>query len=129
MFNDAKQSAVVVRQAVEAMSAIAKSSQQISQIIGVIDAISFARVPLESLFWRQRWAGSAVGWSPRFNRRMWRARVSQGLRLLVGKCWKSWKQRARSRNFLRLFATSVLARRSTRSSCQIARRPVSALLL
>jgi methyl-accepting chemotaxis protein len=38
---DAKQSAVVVRQAVEAMSAIAKSSQQISQIIGVIDEIAF----------------------------------------------------------------------------------------
>jgi len=38
---DAKQSAVVVRQAVDAMSAIAKSSQQISQIIGVIDEIAF----------------------------------------------------------------------------------------
>ena len=38
---DAKKSAVVVRQAVEAMSAIAKSSQQISQIIGVIDEIAF----------------------------------------------------------------------------------------
>jgi methyl-accepting chemotaxis protein len=38
---DAKQSAVVVRQAIEAMSAIAKSSQQISQIIGVIDEIAF----------------------------------------------------------------------------------------
>ncbi len=38
---DAKRSAVVVRQAVEAMSAIAKSSQQISQIIGVIDEIAF----------------------------------------------------------------------------------------
>ena len=37
----AKQSAVVVRQAVEAMSGIAKSSQQISQIIGVIDEIAF----------------------------------------------------------------------------------------
>ena len=38
---DAKKSAVVVRQAVEAMDAIAKSSQQISQIIGVIDEIAF----------------------------------------------------------------------------------------
>jgi len=38
---DAKQSAGVVRQAVDAMSAIAKSSQQISQIIGVIDEIAF----------------------------------------------------------------------------------------
>jgi len=38
---DAKKSAVVVRQAVDAMSAIAKSSQQISQIIGVIDEIAF----------------------------------------------------------------------------------------
>ena len=38
---DAKQSAVVVRQAVEAMDAIAKSAQQISQIIGVIDEIAF----------------------------------------------------------------------------------------
>ncbi len=38
---DAKRSAVVVRQAVDAMSAIAKSSQQISQIIGVIDEIAF----------------------------------------------------------------------------------------
>jgi methyl-accepting chemotaxis protein len=38
---DAKQSAVVVRQAVEAMGAIAKSSQQISQIISVIDEIAF----------------------------------------------------------------------------------------
>jgi len=38
---DAKKSAVVVRQAVEAMSSIAKSSQQISQIIGVIDEIAF----------------------------------------------------------------------------------------
>ncbi len=38
---DAKESAAVVRQAVEAMSAIAKSSQQISQIIGVIDEIAF----------------------------------------------------------------------------------------
>jgi len=38
---DAKKSAVVVRQAVEAMSTIAKSSQQIGQIIGVIDEIAF----------------------------------------------------------------------------------------
>jgi methyl-accepting chemotaxis protein len=38
---DAKKSAVVVRQAVEAMGAIAKSAQQISQIIGVIDEIAF----------------------------------------------------------------------------------------
>ena len=38
---DAKKSAVVVRQAVEAMDAIAKSAQQISQIIGVIDEIAF----------------------------------------------------------------------------------------
>jgi methyl-accepting chemotaxis protein len=38
---DAKQSAVVVREAVEAMDAIAKSAQQISQIIGVIDEIAF----------------------------------------------------------------------------------------
>ena len=38
---DAKKGAVVVRQAVEAMDAIAKSSQQISQIIGVIDEIAF----------------------------------------------------------------------------------------
>jgi methyl-accepting chemotaxis protein len=38
---DAKKSAVVVRQTVEAMSTIAKSSQQISQIIGVIDEIAF----------------------------------------------------------------------------------------
>jgi len=38
---DAKESAGVVRQAVDAMSAIAKSSQQISQIIGVIDEIAF----------------------------------------------------------------------------------------
>ena len=38
---DAKKSAVVVRKAVDAMSAIAKSSQQISQIIGVIDEIAF----------------------------------------------------------------------------------------
>ena len=39
--SDAKQSATVVRQAVAAMDAIAKSSQQISQIIGVMDEISF----------------------------------------------------------------------------------------
>ena len=38
---DAKESAAVVRRAVDAMSAIAKSSQQISQIIGVIDEIAF----------------------------------------------------------------------------------------
>jgi methyl-accepting chemotaxis protein len=38
---NAKQSAVVVRQAVEAMDAIAGSAQQISQIIGVIDEIAF----------------------------------------------------------------------------------------
>ena len=38
---DAKKSAVVVREAVDAMNAIAKSSQQISQIIGVIDEIAF----------------------------------------------------------------------------------------
>ncbi|MGD0722057.1 MAG: methyl-accepting chemotaxis protein, partial [Roseiarcus sp.] len=38
---DARKSAVVVRQAVEAMDAIAKSAQQISQIIGVIDEIAF----------------------------------------------------------------------------------------
>lgn len=39
--DDAKKSAVVVRQAVEAMDAIAKSAQQIGQIIGVIDEIAF----------------------------------------------------------------------------------------
>jgi methyl-accepting chemotaxis protein len=39
--DDAKKSAVVVRKAVEAMDAIAKSAQQISQIIGVIDEIAF----------------------------------------------------------------------------------------
>jgi methyl-accepting chemotaxis protein len=39
--DDAKKSAEVVRQAVEAMDAIAKSSQQISQIISVIDEIAF----------------------------------------------------------------------------------------
>ncbi len=38
---DAKKSAVVVRQAVEAMDAIAKSAGQIGQIIGVIDEIAF----------------------------------------------------------------------------------------
>ena len=38
---DAKRSAVVVRQAVEAIDTIAKSAQQISQIIGVIDEIAF----------------------------------------------------------------------------------------
>jgi methyl-accepting chemotaxis protein len=38
---DARKSAAVVRQAVEAMNAIAKSSQQIGQIIGVIDEIAF----------------------------------------------------------------------------------------
>ena len=38
---DAKKSAIVVREAVDAMNAIAKSSQQISQIIGVIDEIAF----------------------------------------------------------------------------------------
>jgi methyl-accepting chemotaxis protein len=38
---DVQKSTVVVRQAVEAMDAIAKSSQQITQIIGVIDEIAF----------------------------------------------------------------------------------------
>ena len=38
---DADKSAAVVGQAVEAMNAIAKSSQQIGQIIGVIDEIAF----------------------------------------------------------------------------------------
>jgi methyl-accepting chemotaxis protein len=38
---NAKKSADVVQRAVEAMGAIAKSSQQISQIIGVIDEIAF----------------------------------------------------------------------------------------
>jgi methyl-accepting chemotaxis protein len=38
---DAKKSAVVMREAVAAMDAIAKSAQQISQIIGVIDEIAF----------------------------------------------------------------------------------------
>ena len=39
--SDAKKSAVVVRQAVEAMEAISRSAHQISQIIGVIDEIAF----------------------------------------------------------------------------------------
>ena len=39
--DDAKKSGEVVREAVDAMDAIAKSSQQISQIIGVIDEIAF----------------------------------------------------------------------------------------
>jgi methyl-accepting chemotaxis protein len=39
--NDAKKGAVIVKQAVEAMDAIAKSSAQIGQIIGVIDEIAF----------------------------------------------------------------------------------------
>jgi methyl-accepting chemotaxis protein len=39
--DDAKKSAVVVREAVAAMDAIAKSSQQVSQIISVIDEIAF----------------------------------------------------------------------------------------
>jgi methyl-accepting chemotaxis protein len=39
--DDAKKSAMVVREAVEAMDAIAKSARQISQIIGVIDEIAF----------------------------------------------------------------------------------------
>src|SRR5579872_4757086 len=39
--DDARKSAVVVREAVEAMDAIAKSAQQINQIIGVIDEIAF----------------------------------------------------------------------------------------
>ena len=38
---DAKKSEIVVRQTVEAMDAIEKSAQQISQIIGVIDEIAF----------------------------------------------------------------------------------------
>jgi methyl-accepting chemotaxis protein len=38
---DAKKGAVVVKQAVEAMAAIDKSSKQIGQIIGVIDEIAF----------------------------------------------------------------------------------------
>jgi len=38
---DAQKSAVVVRQAVEAMNAIANSARQITQIIGVIDEIAF----------------------------------------------------------------------------------------
>ncbi|HEY1943002.1 MAG TPA: methyl-accepting chemotaxis protein [Roseiarcus sp.] len=39
--DDAKRSSIVVRQAVGAMDGIAKSAQQISQIIGVIDEIAF----------------------------------------------------------------------------------------
>ena len=39
--SDAKKGANVVRQAVSAMDGIAKSAQQISQIIGVIDEIAF----------------------------------------------------------------------------------------
>jgi methyl-accepting chemotaxis protein len=39
--DDAKQGAVVVKQAVDAMNAIANSSQQIGQIISVIDEIAF----------------------------------------------------------------------------------------
>jgi len=39
--SDAKKSVIVVGRAVEAMAAITKSSQQISQIIGVIDEIAF----------------------------------------------------------------------------------------
>jgi methyl-accepting chemotaxis protein len=39
--NDAKKSAIVVREAVDAMNIIAKSATQISQIIGVIDEIAF----------------------------------------------------------------------------------------
>ena len=39
--DNAKKGAVVVKQAVQAMDAIAKSSEQISQIIGVIDEIAF----------------------------------------------------------------------------------------
>ncbi len=39
--NDAKEGAVVVRRAVEAMAAISESSQKIAQIIGVIDEIAF----------------------------------------------------------------------------------------
>ncbi|PSJ61936.1 globin-coupled sensor protein [Pseudaminobacter soli (ex Li et al. 2025)] len=38
---DAKQSALIVRQAVEAMDEIMKSARQINQIIGVIDEIAF----------------------------------------------------------------------------------------
>jgi methyl-accepting chemotaxis protein len=38
---DAEKSGIIVRKAVEAMTAIADSSQQISQIIGVIDEIAF----------------------------------------------------------------------------------------
>jgi methyl-accepting chemotaxis protein len=39
--DDAKKGAVVVKQAVEAMDAISKSSEQIGRIIGVIDEIAF----------------------------------------------------------------------------------------
>jgi methyl-accepting chemotaxis protein len=39
--DNAKKGAVIVKQAVEAMDAIAKSSEQIGQIIGVIDEIAF----------------------------------------------------------------------------------------
>ncbi len=39
--NDAERSGEIVRRAIDAMSAIEKSSQQISQIIGVIDEIAF----------------------------------------------------------------------------------------
>jgi len=39
--NDAKEGAVVVKRAVDAMAAISNSSQQIAQIIGVIDEIAF----------------------------------------------------------------------------------------
>ena len=39
--SEANRGAIVVKQAVEAMDAIAKSSQQIGQIIGVIDEIAF----------------------------------------------------------------------------------------
>ncbi|THD46945.1 MAG: methyl-accepting chemotaxis protein [Bradyrhizobium sp.] len=39
--DDAQKSAAVVRKAVEAMNAISKSSEQIGQIIGVIDEIAF----------------------------------------------------------------------------------------
>ncbi len=39
--NDAKEGAIVVKRAIEAMDEIAKSSQQIAQIISVIDEIAF----------------------------------------------------------------------------------------
>ena len=39
--DDAKKGAIVVKQAVEAMDAIAKSAEQIGRIIGVIDEIAF----------------------------------------------------------------------------------------